>query len=111
MSRAREELERLLDDDEDMFNMYLCDHWDLPNMGNSPHLRPMTPTIPEFSVDSININSPRWDHSGLSKRRARRRINQSKAYSQLQKGSVPFYEVSPNPSQTHPSIHWVPFCS
>ncbi|QDZ19784.1 magnesium transporter [Chloropicon primus] len=96
VTKVREELERLLDDDEDMLNMCLGDPGDgTPDMmGNSPVVQ--TPaTIPERSVDSININSPRFDHnfpSGAAKRRTwRRRMNHSKLTSI--KSSVPYYEA------------------
>ena len=103
VGKAREQLERILDDDEDMFYIYLGDTWtDFPNMaGNSPRLQFSAPpsAIPRHSVDSININSPRFDPAtpserGGTKRRDRRtRRNNKRQYTSYNKGSVPFYEV------------------
>ena len=89
VSKVREELERLLDDDEDMFSMYLQDREDMPNAGNSAHLQS---PIPGHSVESIDINSPTYDYANtFARRRSKKRMNKSKLASHA--SAVPFYEV------------------
>jgi len=89
VSKVREELERLLDDDEDMFSMYLQDREDMPNVGNSAHLQS---PIPGHSVESIDINSPTYDYANaFTRRRSKKRMNKSKLASHA--SAVPFYEV------------------
>ena len=79
----------MLDDDEDMFSMYLQDREDMPNVGNSAHFQS---PIPGHSVESIDINSPTYDYANaFARRRSKKRMNKSKLASHA--SAVPFYEV------------------
>ena len=90
VSKTREELERLLDDDDDMANMHLGEVGGSFNI-DSPHLQtPMT--IPESPMDSIY--SPRYvpRRRGAHKKK-REKYSKMASLASAKSQGAPFYEV------------------
>jgi len=89
VSKTREELERLLDDDDDMANMHLGEIGGSFNM-DSPHLQRQKSKIPESPIEAIY--SPRH----MPRRRGhvnKKKYSKMASLASAKSQGVPFYEV------------------